>query len=126
GIVRHLEWDNFLDGGTQIPPAQRADLLKELTALAEKKEPPAGRSLAGHNWMRRRAVEALALAGAKKTDAAVAATIDKILADDTDSLMVRCAAASATGRMTYLPPLKLDPLDAAKKLGFLALVVCDT
>lgn len=40
-----------------MQPAARALIIKELVALAEAKEPPAGREASVHLWMRRRAVE---------------------------------------------------------------------
>jgi hypothetical protein len=124
GIVRHLEWDNALDNGSQIAPLVRTDLLATLTALAAQKDSPPGRTAEGHSWLRRRAIEALALAGSRRAEASSVAAIDKILGDDSDVLAVRCAAAAAMGRMNYLPPVKIDPTEVTKKLGYLTLVIC--
>jgi hypothetical protein len=56
GILRQLEWDEYRKQTPRMAADARADIVKELIALAEATKPPAGRSLEGHTWMRRRAV----------------------------------------------------------------------
>ena len=128
GLVRHLEWDNFR-GATApftpaIIPAQKAAIVKALLDLSQQKAPPAGRNEAGHEWFRRRAIEGLTHAGYYKVDAEVAAAMDALLKDETQSLAIRCAAATALGNMTYVAPVKLETTPTAKELGYLAPLAC--
>jgi hypothetical protein len=128
GLVRHLEWDNFR-GDVSAPtpainPATRAAIVKDLLALAQQKDPPAGRSAEGHEWFRRRAIDGLIHANYYKVDAEVAAALDALLKDESESLAMRCAAATAVGKIAYQAPVKLEPTPTAKELGYLALLAC--
>ncbi len=128
GLVRHLEWDNFR-GDVSAPtpainPATRAAILKDLLDLAQQKDPPAGRSVEGHEWFRRRAIDGLTNASYFKVDAEIAAALDAILKDESESIAMRCAAATAVGKIAYQAPVKLDPTPTAKELGYLALLAC--
>ena len=99
GLGRHLEWENYKEPpSTMMPAAQRAEVIKSLTALAESKQPPPGRQPEAHNWLRRRAIEALSLGSLKKADPDIAATMDKLLKDESEPLSVRCTVASAFGQ----------------------------
>jgi hypothetical protein len=123
GLARNLEWDNYKQ--TPMPPAGRNAIIKELTILAEMKEPPAGREADVHLWMRRRAVEGLAAACITKADAEIAAVVERLLRDETDATSLRLAVAAAMGRMSLQAPAKIDAVATAKELGFLALKACD-
>jgi hypothetical protein len=123
GLARHLEWDNYKQ--TPMAPAGRNAIIKELTTLAEMKEPPAGREADVHLWMRRRAVEGLAAACMTKADAEIAAVMERLLRDETDATGVRLSVAAAMGRMSLQAPAKIDAVATAKELGYLALKACD-
>jgi hypothetical protein len=123
GLARNLEWDNYKQ--TPMPAGGRAAIIKELVALAEAKEPPAGRESDVHLWMRRRAVEGLTAACLTKADADIAAVMDRLLRDDTDATSLRLAIAAAMGRMSLQAPAKIDAVATAKELGYLALKACD-
>jgi hypothetical protein len=126
GLSRHLEWDNYKgQNSPRIPPAARVEIIKELTSLAEAKQPPEGRDADVHNWMRRRAIEGLALACLTTPDAGITATMEKLVKDDADTLNIRTTAANMFGRMSLQPPIKVDPVALAKDLGYVALVACD-
>ena len=129
GLVRHLEWDNFRGAAPPyvpaIPQPTRDEIVKQLLTLALSSEPPAGRDAAGHEWFRRRAIEGLAHANYNQVDPAVAAALEKLLKDEEESVAIRCAAATAIGKVVYRAPAKLEPMDTAKELGYLALVACD-
>jgi len=124
GLARHLEFDSYRQN--KMPAATRTEIVKALTALAQAAEVPEGRDSEVHSWMRRRAIEGLGAAAAAKPDAEIAASLQAILADDASPLIVRSTAAAALGKMSLLAPVKVDPVPAAKELGYLALLVCDT
>jgi hypothetical protein len=124
GLVRHMEWDNF-KSGPPIGAPLKAVVVKALLDLATAKTPPAGRNAEGHEWFRRRAIEGLAHASYARVEPPVAAAMETLLKDETESLPIRCAAAAAIGRMTYQAPVKLDPQATARELGALAVVICD-
>jgi hypothetical protein len=126
GLSRHLEWDNYKQPpSTPMPPAAKAAAVKVLTELAEAKEVPAGRNPDVHNWIRRRAIEGLGAACLTKADAEIAATMERLLKDQTDELNVRLTVAATLGRMSLQAPATIDATATAKELGYLALVACD-
>jgi hypothetical protein len=128
GLVRHLEWDNFrgpVDAPTPaINAAARTAIVKELLALAQQKDPPKGRSAAGHEWFRRRAIEGLTHVAYLKPDAEIAAAMETLLKDESESLSIRCAAATAIGNLAYQAPVQLAAKPTADELGYLALLAC--
>ncbi len=120
GVIRHLEWEPYRAPGNPIPPATRTTMINALIKLAEMKTPPAGRTPAGHNWLRRRAIEALGLAGVTTSLPNVVASVEKLLKDQTEPLQLRCGAALALGQMNVPPGLKVDAIDLSRTLGNLA------
>jgi hypothetical protein len=127
GLSRHLEWENEKTQAFPPMPAQlRKDVIAELIAFAADWEAPEGRSPEGHLWLRRRTIEALGFAAAKKPDAEIADALDALLKDETEPLSLRCAVAAAIGRISYQAPAKVDSQAMAKELGYLALVACET
>lgn len=129
GLSRHLEWEPFRNENSPngaIQPDLKREIMAELTALAQLKDPPAGRDGAGHVWFRRRAIEALGLSCAAKPDPAVAATLDALLRDEQEPLSLRLTVATTLGRMSLQPPAAIDAKAAAVEMGYLALVACDT
>ena len=108
-----------------IAPPQRDAIVKQLLALAQAKVPPEGRDAAGHEWFRRRAIDGLMHASYYQVDPAVGSALENLVKDESESLAIRCAAASAMGEVVYRAPAKLEPVPTAKELGYLALVACD-
>ncbi len=126
GLSRHLEWENYKQPpSTPMPPALKAAAVKALTELAEEKTAPVGRNAEVHNWMRRRAIEGLGMACLTKADAEIAATMERLLKDETEEMNVRLSVAATLGRMSLQAPAKIDAVATAKDLGYLALVACD-
>ncbi|MEX2173209.1 MAG: hypothetical protein WD872_02535 [Pirellulaceae bacterium] len=125
GLLRHLEWDPYRTAGPDITGTKRTRISQELLNLAQQQTPPPKRSPAGHDWLRRRAIEGLVLLSNAKVDAETAAALDKLLKDEKESLAVRCAAAAAIGKVVYTAPVTPAPLPTAKELGYLALLSCD-
>ena len=126
GIVRHLEWDEFRRQTPKMAADKRAAVVAELLALAGATDPPAGRSLEGHTWMRRRALEGLMYASpAGQPTAEVAELIAKLVASDQEPVALRCTAADIMGRLDYQAPAAPAAEPSARELGHLALVACD-
>jgi len=128
GLARHLEWDEFRNGPT-YPPIQgnlKKEIIDEILKLAQMKDAPAGRDPEGHVWFRRRAVEALGFSCAKKADATIAGTLDAMLKDEKEPLLLRLTVATTLGKISLADPAKIDPKATATELGYLALVACDT
>jgi hypothetical protein len=129
GLVRHLEWDNFRGPVGAPTPAiagpLRTQIVKTLLDLAGQTTPPDGRDPAGHEWMRRRAIEGLTHAGYHQATPELIAAMDALVKNDKESLAIRTTAATAMGIMAYPASGKLELTPTAKELGFLALVACD-
>src|SRR5207247_3513258 len=126
GLSRHLEWENYKQPpSTPMQPGARAAIIKELTALADAKDAPPARDAEVHSWMRRRAIEGLTMACLTKPDVEIAATMDRLLKDESNPLNVRLAVAAALGRISLQSPAKIDAVATAKDLGYLALAACD-
>ncbi|MFN0021229.1 MAG: hypothetical protein ACKVP0_23520 [Pirellulaceae bacterium] len=125
GVARHLEWDNSKQAAAaKIPPAMRTEAITELTSIVSTKIPPAGRSVEGQTWLRRRALEALGHANALKVEPEFAKILDDIITDDAEPISLRCTAADVMAHVDYQAPA-LPPIQAsAKKLGYLALYAC--
>jgi hypothetical protein len=129
GLVRHLEWDNFRGPVGSPTPAiaapLRTQIVKTLLDLASQTAPPEGRDSAGHEWMRRRAIEGLTHAGYHQATPELIGVMETLVKNDKEPLAIRTAAATAMGIMAYPAAAKLELTPTAKELGFLALVACD-
>lgn len=128
GVTRHLEWDNSkpVGSGKRIPPAMRNDAIAELTSIVNAKVPPAGRSMEGQTWLRRRALEALGQAYALKVEPDFAKLLSSIIGDDAEPISLRCTAADVMAHVEY-PAAALPPISPmAKELGYLALFACNS
>lgn len=127
GVSRHLEWDNAKAAmsPTKIQAAVRKDIVDELMSIVNTKASPAGRSLEGQVWLRRRALEALGHANAQVTPA-FAQLVEEIITDDAEPMSLRCTAAEVMSRVTYAAPALPKVDDMAKKLGYLGLFACHT
>lgn len=125
GILRHLEWDPYRPQATRMPADQKTTIVTELMNLAQATDPPAGRSLEGHTWMRRRAVEGLMYVTLSGMTQEIKAVIEKLVSSDAEPVSLRCAAADVMGRLNYQAPDVPAPEPTAKELGYLALVACN-
>lgn len=103
GILRHTQTNRTLrqlNVGQTNEAQQQANAQRIISAMlqiAEQKEPPEGRSLEGHTWMRRRAIDVLTALGA--STGPVASLLEQIVSDSEEPISLRCAAAEAIGKM---------------------------
>ena len=92
--------------------------------LVNEKQAPEGRSQAGHDWMRRRAVEILGYLGSPGQNNSVLASLDGLLTDNKAPVSLRCSAAEAMGRLRLPANANIKVTDAAKKLATVAAFAC--
>ena len=124
GVLRHLEWDDFRVATPKLPADKKAAIAQQLIALAEMSEPPGGRSLEGHTWMRRRALEGLMFVSQAGPSREIADVFANLVSDDKEPLALRCAAADIMGRLDYKAPVVPASEVSGKQLGLLALASC--
>jgi hypothetical protein len=104
----------------QLGDDARAALRRQMTELLTAAAPPAGRSAAGHRWMRARAAEILGHLRGPGENGTVAQALGQVVADRGASMMVRCAAAEALGGLDYADIEGLDTTPMANALASLA------
>jgi hypothetical protein len=129
GILRHVEIDRQLEN---VPGAQRRlvgnnaeNLIADaMLKLVNEKQSPEGRSQAGHDWMRRRAVEILGYLGSPGQGSSVLAGLDGVLTDNKAPVALRCSAAEAIGRLKLPANANIKVSDTAKKLATVAVFAC--
>ena len=129
GIVRHLKLESWPrtrqnDAIKKVDQAERDRVNNLALAMLNQKQPPAGRTVDGHAWMQRRAIDILAALGTIGTNVNATQAIDAMVADETALMSLRCSAAEALGYLDLPPETRLDPIVTAKKLGDLAVYIC--
>jgi hypothetical protein len=127
GLLRHVQLDaqdEVRPQPNRIPAAEIQRLRTVTLNLVNTPKPPANRSQAGHDWMRRRALELLAWIAAGRVDQEIVDTIVARLADSDENRGVRCDAARALSIVAYTPdarhpggaPIKIKVREAAADL----------
>lgn len=124
GILRHLEWDDYRVSTPKLAADHKAAMVQDLIALAQTTEPPAGRSLEGHTWMRRRALDGLMFVSLAGPSPKIADVLEKLIAADAEPIALRCTAADIMGRLNYKAPVLPAAEVNGKQLGLLALAAC--
>ncbi len=128
GILRHVEIDRQLaatPGGQRRLAGNAENLIADaMVKLVNEKQTPEGRSQAGHDWMRRRAVEVLGSQGSPGQNNSVVTALDGVLSDINTAVSLRCAAAEALGRLRLPANANLAVADTAKKLASVAVFAC--
>ena len=121
GVLRHAQLNRI---GPQIPP-EGVKIIRDIsTKLLREKLPPVGRSLSGHVWMQRRAIEVLAAIGTVGATEDIVAQIEAFTADEKAPMALRLSAARSMGKLHYAAGTKIKPDGAATQLGALAAFVC--
>ena len=126
GVLRHVDLDRQLEalqGRTGIVDGATRQRIRAIAqGLVEQPPPPAGRSLAGHTWIRRRALEILASvpgpAGPWTT-----LSLGFLTAENGEvPLSLMCTAARVLERVPDPQGLSADPGQVAEQLGQFAAV----
>ena len=129
GIHRHIESDNR-QRNPQNPNSRKIDAAQLdrantlCLAILMAKDPPAGRTVEGHAWMQRRAIDVLGALGTIGTNVNATQAVDAMVADAKAPLSLRCSAAEALGELDLPPETRLEPISTAQKLGELAVYAC--
>jgi len=117
GILRHARIRAVEDKDV------RKRLLSEMFKLVKMTDPPAGRTLEGHAWMRSQAAEILGEFGDAGAKGAVPNALAAVVADSKTPFITRCAAARALGKLNY-PASGVSPTPWAIALCQLAVDAC--
>ena len=122
GVHRHVELDRF-----RRPPfssKQKATIAEVVIPFVKSVEPPADRSFAAHNWIRRRAIEILAMLDPPDKEGAIASVFGEIFNDKKATRSLRLTAGEAIGA-TQLPPQSVsDPSALAAVMARFAVDAC--
>ncbi len=126
GILRHVEIDRQLPDGQRRLVGNNAEtmIVDAMLLLVNAKQAPEGRSQAGHDWMRRRAVEILGYLGSPGQGNSVLTGLDGVLTDNKSPVALRCSAAEALGRLKIPANANVKVADTAKKLATVAVFAC--
>lgn len=115
GIHRHIQYR------TDLPADQRGAIAKDMYDLLQEKEPPAGRTAEGHDWMRRRAIDMLTTIGEPGARGEVVIALAGVIEDDNESLAMRYHAAESIGRLKYSSAPQIDLKKLAVEFAELAI-----
>ena len=101
GLVRHVELETVQQ---QITGSFRSGFQQDRSSIAQialkllsSDQPPPGRSMDGHRWMQRRAIDILGMFGV--ANETVISGLERILQDETAPKSLRCAAAETMGKL---------------------------
>lgn len=117
GVRRHVE----LGAASDSMKLQMATLLAGMV----QQRTLSGRSTAAHNWIRIQAIEVLELLKTPGPNGQVAQVLIEVLADNTNSLGVRTAAARALGNLDYSQGFPGDLNKSLREMGQTALDALD-
>jgi hypothetical protein len=114
GIVRHAK--------AGIPANWHASLVPIFKEFVTDTKRPADRSQEGHDWMRRRALEALAAMQAQNPPAngSFVQLLDTVLADTNSTMELRADAVEAFLTSKFVAPEKFDSAKFAAGIGQVA------
>ena len=126
GIQRHVFLVRQRPADQPIPDGRKAEVAALMKALLDEKTPPAGRSVDGHTWLRRRAADVLATLGAVGDNRSIFDSLVRIVGDAEEPISLRCTAAEALGSLVYTDVTGIDALATARQLGALAAFACRT
>jgi hypothetical protein len=123
GVLRHVQLNRI---NPQIPANAVQMIRSTAIKLLAEKDPPAGRSLSGHVWMQRRAIEVLTSVETPGSPGDVISEIEAMAADNQAPLSLRLTAARSLGSLPYGAGTKATPGGSATHLGALAAMICRT
>lgn len=125
GILRHARIDRDLPAENRRLIGNNAEtmIVDAMVQLVTANEPPEGRTLEGHEWIRRRATDVLGMLGSTGQGRVVSA-LEQVVGDEQAGIDVRCSAAEALGRLNYPADANINVAEIAQKLGVVAASAC--
>lgn len=107
GIQRHARLDGQKPASDRMPASKKVDIVEAVAKIIFEPKPP-NRSQAGHDWMRRIAIETIGYTHDPGVGNKNAKELARILADEDESRDMRLAAAMAYAQMEFdkAPPIK--------------------
>lgn len=97
GLMRSAEWH----AKSPLPADVVAALIDAALPLVSQGTPPAGRSAAGHEWLRQSAIGVLGALGQTGPNQSVLKALAAVLVDPQAAVKTRGAAARALGKLNY-------------------------
>ncbi len=124
GILRHARIDRQLPQENRRLSGNNAErmIVDAMLGIVGQEEPPEGRSEEGHTWIRRRAMDVLAMLGSGQSR--VVSALEEIVRDESASVALRCTAAEALGRLEYPEETNINVVQLAQQLGAVAASAC--
>lgn len=122
GVQRHAWLDGQKPASARMAPSRKVDIVEAVAQIMFSAKPP-NRSQAGHNWMRRLAIETIGLTHDPGVGEKNAKELARILADETESRDMRLVAAVAYSRMEFQ---KAPAIKTADVVGQIARLIVES
>jgi len=119
GVLRHVSLNRVTQ---HIPGNQQVAIATLALNLLNQDATTAGRSLSGHTWLQRRALEVLSAIG--RDNGQILTRIIELVNDDTAPMPLRLSAAKALHFFYYDGRTKVVVAETSKALGLLTIQIC--
>ena len=119
GVLRHVSLNRVTQ---HIPGNQQVAIAMLALNLLNQDATTAGRSLSGHTWLQRRALEVLSAIG--RDNGQILTRIIELVNDDTAPMPLRLSAAKALHFFYYDGRTKVVVAETSKALGLLTIQIC--
>ena len=119
GVLRHVSLNRVTQ---HIPGNQQVAIAMLALNLLNQDATTAGRSLSGHTWLQRRALEVLSAIG--RDNGQILTRIIELVNDDTAPMPLRLSAAKALHFFYYDGQTKVVVAETSKALGLLTIQIC--
>ena len=119
GVLRHVSLNRVTQ---HIPGNQQVAIATLALNLLNQDATTAGRSLSGHTWLQRRALEVLSAIG--RDNGQILTRIIELVNDDTAPMPLRLSAAKALHFFYYDGQTKVVVAETSKALGLLTIQIC--
>ena len=119
GVLRHVSLNRVTQ---HIPGNQQVAIATQALNLLNQDANAAGRSLSGHTWLQRRAIEVLSAIG--RDNGQILTKIVSIIKDENSPISLRLSAAKALHYFYYDDRTKVAVEETSNSLGLLAIQIC--
>ena len=119
GVLRHVSLNRVTQ---HIPGDQQVAIATQALNLLNQDANAAGRSLSGHTWLQRRAIEVLSAIG--RDNGQILTKMVSIIKDENSPISLRLSAAKALHYFYYDDQTKIAVEETSNSLGLLAIQIC--